>query len=165
MRFSGHQSGPGRDQTLGGEPPQGDQQFPGDRDDSPFARPPMMGRTIRMKPLGDRAVGLKSNPAPRHRDQRLADPRVAGLADSLVMGNGAAGPGDRHPSGPGGQLPPVPEVPVEHLSPKPGGIIGTDAHALHAGGLLALFLGHPAEVCAAAAFRPSAEGWKAEKSS
>ncbi len=37
-RVSGHQPGPGRDQAIRGEPPQGDQQFAGDRHDGPFAR-------------------------------------------------------------------------------------------------------------------------------
>ncbi len=78
IRSSGHQPGPGRDQALGGEPPQGDQQFPGDRHDGPFAGPPVLGHAVGMEPLGDRAVGLIPDPAPRHLDQMPADHRVAG---------------------------------------------------------------------------------------
>ena len=93
-RVSGHQPGSGWNQAIRGEPPQGDQQFAGDSHDGPLADATIVGCTIGMEPLGDRAVGLKPDPAPRHLDQMLADQRVARLADPLVMGNGAAGSGN-----------------------------------------------------------------------
>ena len=75
----------------GGEPPQRDQQLPGERDDEYRAHAPVDLPDPTPEPRGEAAAGLVAEPEPGEIDHRRPQSAVAGFRDALLPVDAAAG--------------------------------------------------------------------------
>ncbi len=92
-----------RDKTLGGEPPQRDEQLPGERDDEHLAHAPARLPEPLPEPCGEAATGLVAEPEPGKLDHRCSQPTITGLRDILFPLNAAAGEGRADQAGVGSE--------------------------------------------------------------
>ena len=114
------QDGALRNDALGDEAPQGDQQLSRHGDDGDPAHPPTRRPDARGKPSADRRRRLIAEPQPRQFDHRFAQPEISGLADALVTVKAAALPGAWGETGIGRNLAPVAEGSEQRFKPEYG---------------------------------------------